>query len=84
MSFEEEVQEENRKLKHLRFVVGLTMSVISQTDISLGEAFDMVMAVRELALKLFPGKEVAFDLIYQPRFQRLLNERFQLGSPGAE
>jgi len=28
-------------------------------------------------LKLFPGKEEAFDIIYAPRFKRVLNEKFQ-------
>lgn len=78
MAFEDELREENRKLRHLRFVVGLTMSVISQTDLSLDEAFELVEAVRGFALRLFPGKEAAFDLIYWPRFQRLMKERFNL------
>lgn len=78
MTFEDELQEENRKLRHLRFVIGLTMSVISQTHLSLDEAFELVEAVRGFALKLFPGRETAFDLIYWPRFQRLMEERFKL------
>jgi len=74
----EELKEEDRRLRQLQLVVGLTMSVISQTTVSLEEASRMVAAVRQLALKLFPGKELAFDLIYQPRFRRLLAERFNL------
>ena len=74
----EELKEEDRRLRQLQLVVGLTMSVISQTKLSLDEASRMVAAVRQLALKLFPGKELAFDLIYQPRFRRLLAERFSL------
>jgi hypothetical protein len=54
------------------------MSTISQTNLSLGEASQMVAATRRLALRLFPGKEHAFDLIYQPRLRRLLAERFRL------
>jgi hypothetical protein len=27
---------------------------------------------------MFPEKELAFDLIYQPRLQRLMRERFRL------
>jgi hypothetical protein len=74
----EELKEEERKLRQLRLVVSLTMSTISQTTLSLEEASKMVVATRELALRLFPGKELAFDLIYQPRFRRLLAERFRL------
>ena len=74
----EELKDEERRLRQLQLVVGLTMSVICQTKLSLEEASRMVAAVRQLALKLFPGKELAFDLIYQPRFRRLLAERFSL------
>ena len=74
----EELKDEERRLRQLQLVVGLTMSVISQTTLSLEEASRMVAGVRQLALKLFPGKELAFDLIYQPRFRRLLAERFNL------
>ena len=74
----EELQDEERRLRHLRLAVGLTMSTISQTNLSLEEASKMVAATRRLALRLFPGKELAFDLIYEPRFRRLLAERFAL------
>jgi len=78
MATAEELREEERKLRQLRLVVGLTMSAISQTNLSLEEASQMVTATRQLALRLFPGKELAFDLIYQPRLRRLLAERFRL------
>jgi hypothetical protein len=78
MATAEELKEEERRLKQLRLVVGLTMSAISQTNLSLEEASQMVAATRRLALRLFPGKEHAFDLIYQPRLRRLLAERFGL------
>ena len=74
----EELQDEERRLRQLRLVVGLTMSTISQTNVSLEEASRMVAATRQWALRLFPGKELAFDLIYEPRFRRLLAERFRL------
>jgi hypothetical protein len=35
-------------------------------------------SVRSKALDLFPDKGDAFDLIYQPRFNRVLDERFGL------
>jgi hypothetical protein len=37
----------------------------------------VIEGVRRLALNLFPGKEEAFDIVYAPRFRRLLNDRFQ-------
>ena len=78
MATAEELKDEERRLKQLRLVVGLTMSAISQTNVSFEEASQMVNATRRLALRLFPGKEHAFDLIYQPRLRRLLAERFRL------
>ena len=78
MATAEELKDEERRLKQLRLVVGLTMSAISQTNVSFEEASQMVTATRQLALRLFPGKEFAFDLIYQPRLRRLLAERFRL------
>lgn len=74
----EDFKEEEKKLRQLRLAVSLTMSTISQTKLSFDEASRMVAATRELALTLFPGKELAFELIYQPRFRRLLAERFRL------
>ena len=78
MATAEELKDEERRIRQLRLVVGLTMSAISQTNLSLGEASQMVTATRQFALRLFPGKELAFDLIYQPRLRRLLAERFRL------
>ena len=74
----EELQDEERRLRQLRLVVSLTMSTISQTNVSLEEASRMVVATRQWAIRLFPGKELAFELIYEPRLRRLLAERFRL------
>ena len=38
----------------------------------------MVADARTAALAMFPGKELAYDLIWKPRFQRLMRERFRL------
>ena len=78
MATSEELEDEERRLRQLQLVVGLTASTISQTNVSLEEASRMVAATRQFALRLFPGKEFAFDLIYQPRLRRLLAERFHL------
>ena len=78
MATAEELKDEERRVRQLRLAVGLTMSTISQTNVSFEEASQMVTATRRFALRLFPGKELAFDLIYQPRFRRLLAERFRL------
>jgi hypothetical protein len=70
------LEEEDRRVRQLRTVVQLALSAIAQTDIGLAEAERLVAAVRGTALRLFPGKELAFDLVYLPRFRRLLAERY--------
>jgi shikimate 5-dehydrogenase len=42
------------------------------------EAAKMAANARRAALSMFPGKELAYDMIYRPRLQRLINERFRL------
>jgi len=36
---------------------------------------------KNAALVLFPGKESVYDLIYMPRFRRIIEERFTI--PGS-
>ena len=76
MPTREELDEEDRRVRQLRIAVGLALSVIGQTDMTLAQAQEMVAATRGMALRLFPEKELTFDLIYLPRFRRLLVERF--------
>jgi len=75
---ESEILEENRKVRRLQLVVDLVMSVLGQSDMTIEEASDMVAATRRFALNLFPDKEPTYDLIYQPKFRRLLAEKYKL------
>ncbi len=81
MPTREELEEEDRRVRYLRIAVSLALSTIGQTDMTLDQAQEMVAATRGMALRLFPGKELAFDLIYLPRFRRLLAERFGYERP---
>lgn len=75
----EELQDEQRKLRRLQIMVNMVMSVISQDlSLTIDEASEMVADTRRAALAMFPGKELAFDLIYRPRLQRLMRERFRI------
>ena len=38
----------------------------------------MIADSRRAALAMFPDKELAYDLIWRPRFQRLMRERFRI------
>jgi hypothetical protein len=72
------IAEESRRVRRLQLAVRLVMDVISQGDLSFAEASEMVAATRRVALNLFPGKEAVFDLLYRPRLQRLLAQRYRL------
>lgn len=72
------IKEENKKIRRLRLIVDLSMNVIAQGDLSVEEASHMVGNVRKIAINLFPGKEETFDLIYRPRFQRLIRNKYRL------
>ena len=72
----DELLEEERKLRRLRFIVDFALEYIRSQPISHEEAMAILEGVRKHAMKLFPGKEETFDLIYMSRFKRLLNEKF--------
>ena len=72
----QEIREENRRMRFLRFLVDLCIQSIQLNDLSLEEALRLVEEVKRAALNLFPGKEAAFELIYRPRFQRAIEARF--------
>jgi hypothetical protein len=73
-----EIKEENRKIRYLRFLVDFSILSIQQDDLILEEAKAIVENVKRAACSLFPGKEEAFELIYRPRFNRVIQERFGL------
>ena len=73
---ERKVREENRKIRFLRFLVDLSITTIQQNDLSLEEALKIVEDVKRVACNLFPGKEETFDLIYRPRFLRVIHAKF--------
>jgi hypothetical protein len=74
-----EKQTERRNLRRLQLMVDMVLSVLSQDpDLSVLEAADMIANCKTAALVMFPDKELAFDLIYGPRLERVMNERFRL------
>jgi len=75
---QEEIDEESRRIRRLRILVRLTLEEIAAGDLSAEEAAGMVAATRRAALEMFPGKERAFDLIYKPQFQRMMNAVYRL------
>ena len=74
-----EVQQEAQKIRRLQIMIGMVMSVISQDpNLTVEEASELVAGTKRAALAMFPDKELAYDILYKPRLQRLMNERFHL------
>ena len=72
-------QEEARLLRRLQMMMNLVLQTIAQdSSLSIDEASQMIADARSAALNMFPGKELAYDLIWRPRFQRLMRERFRI------
>jgi hypothetical protein len=76
MATPQEIAEENRRIRFLRMLVDFSMQLILQGDLPLEEALKLVEGVKGHACRLFPGKEETFELIYRPRFRRVLAERY--------
>jgi hypothetical protein len=69
--------EENR-LRRLRRAMDITAALLWKIDLTLSEAQDVISHAKRTALQLFPDKEATFELIYSPRFRRILSEKYQL------
>jgi len=74
-----EREEEARKIRRLQLMISMVTSVIGQDpNLTLAEASELAAGAKRAALAMFPDKELAFDLLYKPRLQRLIRERFRL------
>jgi hypothetical protein len=72
-------EEEARKIRRLQIMISMVMSVIGQDpNLTIEEASELAAGAKRAALAMFPDKELAFDLLYKPRLQRLMRERFRL------
>jgi hypothetical protein len=71
------IELEDKMIRRLRFLVNLTFATIAQDDsLTLEQSWEHVLALKGAAVAMFPGKESTFDLLYMPRFSRLLAERY--------
>ena len=74
----EAIREEDRRIRRLQLVVSLALRTISGDPITYTQAQAALEGARALALHLFPGKAFAFYLIYRPRLQRAIAQRFRV------
>ncbi len=73
----EALREEEKKMRMLRFIVDLNQAILmQQTDLTLREAFEIMKNTKRTALNLFPDKEDVYELLYSPRFRRIIRDRF--------
>lgn len=71
--------QEAQKIRRLQVMINMVMSVISQDpNLTVEEASELVAGAKRAALAMFPDKELAYDILYKPRLQRLMRERFHL------
>jgi len=71
--------EEQKLIRRLQMMMNMVMQVIAQdSSLTVDDASQMIADSKSAALAMFPGKELAYDLIWKPRFQRLMRERFRI------
>ncbi len=71
--------EEAKLIRRLQMMMNLVIQTIAQDgSLTIDEASQMIADARSAALAMFPGKELAYDLIWRPRFQRLMRERYRI------
>jgi hypothetical protein len=72
-------EDEARRIRRLQVMMSMVTSVISQDpSLTVEEASELAAGAKRAALAMFPDKELAYDLLYKPRLQRLMRERFRL------
>ena len=70
---------EAKNIRRLQLMISMVMSVIGQDpNLTVEEASELAAGAKKAALAMFPDKELAYDILYKPRLQRLINERFRL------
>jgi hypothetical protein len=75
----EEQAQEQKLIRRMQMMMNMVMQVIAQdASLTVDDASQMIADSRKAALAMFPGKELAYDLIWRPRFQRVMRERFRI------
>jgi len=74
MADQEALLAEEKKLRRLGRAMDVAVTLLWKVNLTLEEAQDVIHHAKRTALQLFPHKEDTFDLIYGPRFRRVLVE----------
>jgi hypothetical protein len=76
---QDQPDDEARRIRRLQVMMSMVTSVISQDPgLTVEEASELAAGAKRAALAMFPDKELAYDLLYKPRLQRIMRERYRL------
>ena len=70
----EEIVNEAKRARKVTHIVDITTAFIRQSGMSRRDAEISVANAREQILRLFPGSEHTYEVIYSRRFRRLIDE----------
>jgi len=79
MEKNDSLEEENRKVRYLKMMVNLGLSLLCQERLSRRETEQIIESIRRSALRMFPGKETTWEIVYAPRFRRAIEEKWGKG-----
>lgn len=74
MATKEQLADEAARARKVRHLVDFSTALIMQSQMSRRDAEVLVSTVRERILTLFPDGADTYELIYAPRFRRLIDE----------
>lgn len=73
MNQDEKILEEEKKIRHLQFMVDLTIQELALSNsVKFIEGIIILNNLRKFTKNLFPDKVDVFNLIYKPRILRVL------------
>jgi len=73
---QDDIKQENRKIRALRILTDLTFQRLCVERMTIHEAREAIQELRRAATRMFPGKDGVFDLVIAPRLDRVIMERF--------
>jgi hypothetical protein len=78
----EQLADEAHRARKVRQLVDIATALIMQSNMTVDDAELLIESVRERILLLFPDGGDTYELIYAPRFRRLIMEYARHRHPG--
>jgi len=70
----EQIADESRRVRKVRQLVDIATAVILQSNMTVCDAEALVASIRKKILALFPDGGDTYELLYAPRFRRLIDQ----------